>query len=115
MRLGVTDYIDCAHLLPGHAKCGQVHGHTYRVELTVEGELKDGMLLDFAELKSKLREVLARYDHRHWNDFMELPTVENICERLAGEIASVLALPFTVRVHEGHAKWAETGRAGGAR
>jgi hypothetical protein len=41
---------------------------------------------------------------------MEYPTVENVCERLAGEIASVLAFPFTVRVHEGHAKWAETGR-----
>ena len=68
------------------------------------------MLLDFADLKAQLRGVLARYDHRHWNDFMEYPTVENICERLASEIASVLAFPFTVRVHEGHAKWAETDR-----
>ncbi|HZO09232.1 MAG TPA: 6-carboxytetrahydropterin synthase, partial [Myxococcota bacterium] len=31
MRLGVTDYIDCAHLLEGHAKCGRLHGHTYRI------------------------------------------------------------------------------------
>jgi 6-pyruvoyltetrahydropterin/6-carboxytetrahydropterin synthase len=97
MRLGVTDHIDCAHLLAGHPKCGQLHGHTYRIELTVEGETQGGI-------------VLARYDHRHWNDFMEYPTVENICERLASEIASVLAFPFTVRVHEGHAKWAETDR-----
>jgi 6-pyruvoyltetrahydropterin/6-carboxytetrahydropterin synthase len=110
MRLGVTDHIDCAHLLAGHPKCGQLHGHTYRIELTVEGEAHGGRLLDFADLKAQLRGVLARYDHRHWNDFMEYPTVENICERLAGEIASVLAFPFTVRVHEGHAKWAETGR-----
>ena len=111
MRLGVTDHIDCAHLLPGHPKCGQLHGHTYRVELTVEGEARAGMLLDFAELKAQLRDVLARYDHRHWNDFIDYPTVENISERLADEIATVLAFPFTVRVHEGHAKWAETGRS----
>jgi 6-pyruvoyltetrahydropterin/6-carboxytetrahydropterin synthase len=113
MRLGVTDYIDCAHTLSGHPKCGQLHGHTYRIELTVEGDASSGMLLDFAELKAQLRGVLARYDHRHWNDFVDYPTVENICERLAGELASVMSLPFTLRVYEGHAKWAETDRKGG--
>ena len=94
MRLGVTDYIDCAHLLAGHAKCGQLHGHTYRVELVVEGEMQDGMVLDFADLKAQIRGVLARYDHRHWNDFMDYPTVENICERLATEIAAVRHVPL---------------------
>jgi 6-pyruvoyltetrahydropterin/6-carboxytetrahydropterin synthase len=110
MRLGITDHIDCAHLLAGHAKCGQLHGHTYRVEMTVEGEAKGGMLLDFAELKAQLRAVLARYDHRHWNDFLDYPTVENITERIAGELAAVVPFPFTLRVYEGHAKWAETER-----
>ena len=86
------------------------YGHTYRIELVVEGEAQGGMLLDFALLKAQLRGVLARYDHRYWNDFMEYPTVENISERLAGELGSVLGFPFSVRVHEGHAKWAETGR-----
>jgi 6-pyruvoyltetrahydropterin/6-carboxytetrahydropterin synthase len=110
MRLGVTDYIDCAHTLSGHPKCGQLHGHTYRIELVVEGDAAGGMLLDFADLKGRLRGVLAHYDHKHWNDFMDYPTVENICERLAGEVGSVLSLDFTLRVYEGHAKWAETGR-----
>jgi 6-pyruvoyltetrahydropterin/6-carboxytetrahydropterin synthase len=112
MRLGVTDYIDCAHLLPGHPKCGQLHGHTYRVEVVVEGALDDGMVLDFADLKARVRVVLARYDHRNWNDFLERPTVENVCERLATEIGETLALPFSLRVYEGHGKWAETGRRG---
>ena len=110
MRLGVTDTIDCAHTLPGHPKCGQLHGHTYRVEVVVEGEMKDGMVLDFADLKARLRTVLARYDHRHLNDFMDLPTVENICERLAGEVAERVPIPFSLRVYEGHGKWAETDR-----
>jgi len=110
MRLGITDHIDCAHLLAGHAKCGQLHGHTYRIEMTVEGEAQGGMLLDFAELKAQLRAVLARYDHRHWNDFIDYPTVENICERIAAELAETVAFPFTLRVYEGHAKWAETER-----
>ncbi len=108
MRLGISDHIDCAHLLPGHTKCGRLHGHTYRVEMVVEGEARDGMLVDFAELKSQLRAVLGRYDHRHWNDFLDYPTVENICQRLCDELAERVAFPFSLRVHEGHGKWAET-------
>jgi 6-pyruvoyltetrahydropterin/6-carboxytetrahydropterin synthase len=108
MRLGITDYLDCAHLLPGHPKCGRLHGHTYRIQVVVDGQARDGMLLDFAELKSQVRSVLSRYDHRHWNDYLDYPTVENICERLARELAEKLSLPFSIRVYEGHAKWAET-------
>jgi 6-pyruvoyltetrahydropterin/6-carboxytetrahydropterin synthase len=108
MRLGITDFIDCAHLLPGHPKCGQLHGHTYKVEVVVEGEMKEGMVLDFADLKARVRDVLARYDHRHLNDFMDLPTVENICARLAAEVAERIPIPFSLRVYEGHGKWAET-------
>ena len=110
MRLGITDTIDCAHLLPGHPKCGQLHGHTYKVEVVVEGEMKEGMVLDFADLKGRVRAVLARYDHRHLNDFMDLPTVEHICERLATEVAERVPIPFSLRVYEGHGKWAETDR-----
>jgi 6-pyruvoyltetrahydropterin/6-carboxytetrahydropterin synthase len=110
MRLGVTDHIDCAHTLPGHPKCGPLHGHTYKVEVVVEGELTQGMVLDFADLKARVRAVLARYDHKHLNDFMELPTVENICERLATEVAERVPMPFSLRVYEGYDKWAETDR-----
>ena len=72
MQLGVTDYIDCAHFLPGHPKCGALHGHTYKVEFMIEGETgPDGMILDFEEVKEKLRAVLSEYDHRSLNDFMD--------------------------------------------
>jgi 6-pyruvoyltetrahydropterin/6-carboxytetrahydropterin synthase len=108
MRLGITDYIDCAHTLPGHPKCGQLHGHTYRVEVEVEGPAEGGMVLDFADLKAQVRSVLGRYDHRHWNDVLEYPTVENICRRIADELAPSLPFPFQVRVYEGHGKWAAT-------
>jgi 6-pyruvoyltetrahydropterin/6-carboxytetrahydropterin synthase len=108
MRLGITDHLDCAHLLPGHTKCGRLHGHTYRVEVVVEGEARDGMIVDFADLKAQVRSVLSRYDHRHWNDFMEYPSVENICQRLADDLGAKLAFPFLLRVYEGHGKWVET-------
>lgn len=107
MRLGVVDYIDCAHHLPGHPKCGALHGHTYKVEITIEGETRDGMLLDFADFKQSVREVLAVYDHRNWNDFLDYPSVENICELLSGKFEAKLPFRHTLRVWEGHGKWAE--------
>jgi 6-pyruvoyltetrahydropterin/6-carboxytetrahydropterin synthase len=107
MKLGITDHVDCPHFLPGHAKCGQLHGHTYRIELVIEGEASGGMIVDFAELKAVTRKVLAQYDHRNWNDFLEFPSVENICGLLHGQLAEKITFPFVIRVFEGHGKWAE--------
>ena len=51
--------------------------------------------------------VLARYDHRNWNDFLPFPSVENICALLHGELKERLRFPFVIRIWEGHGKWAE--------
>jgi 6-pyruvoyltetrahydropterin/6-carboxytetrahydropterin synthase len=107
MKLGVTEYIDCAHYLPGHSKCGVLHGHTYRIELSIEGENRTGMIMDFSDLKKALREILAVYDHRSLNEFLEYPSVENICEMIRGQLQSKIPFPLTVRVWEGDGKWAE--------
>jgi 6-pyruvoyltetrahydropterin/6-carboxytetrahydropterin synthase len=107
MKLGIIDHIDCAHFLPGHPKCGTLHGHTYRVEVAIDGQPRDGMILDFADLKSSVRNVLSEYDHRNWNDFLDYPSVENICELLHGKLTPRLPFRFTLRVWEGHGKWAE--------
>ncbi len=110
MRLGITEFIDCAHLLPGHEKCGRLHGHTYKVEIVVEGETREGgMVVDFSDLRTQVRSVLEEYDHHHWNDFLESPTVENICSLLARRFEERLPFAFTLRVYEGQGKWAETG------
>jgi 6-pyruvoyltetrahydropterin/6-carboxytetrahydropterin synthase len=107
MKIGVIDYIDCAHFLPGHPKCGTPHGHTYKVELTVEGDVHDGMVMDFADLKQSLRRILFDYDHKSWNDFLEYPSVENICHLIHRQLRERLTFSYTVRVWEGEGKWAE--------
>ena len=107
MKLGIIDYIDCAHFLPGHPKCGTLHGHTYKVELVVEGEPSGGMVVDFADLKQAARKVWSEYDHRNWNDFLDYPSVENICELLHTKLKAGIPFRFTLRVWEGHGKWAE--------
>jgi 6-pyruvoyltetrahydropterin/6-carboxytetrahydropterin synthase len=107
MKLGITEYIDCAHFLPGHEKCGQLHGHTYTVDVIIEGEKKQGMILDFADFKSVVKEILNEYDHRSFNEFLEYPSVENICELIAAKITARLPYDFTIRIWEGHGKYAE--------
>ncbi len=107
MKLGVIEYIDSAHYLPGHSKCGSLHGHTYRVEVIIEGENKSGMIMDFADLKHALRETLAQFDHKLFNDFLPYPSIENICEMMKKKLEERLHFPFTLRVWEGQGKWAE--------
>jgi len=107
MKLGVIEYIDCAHFLPGHGKCGILHGHTYKVEVVIEGKNESGMVMDFADLKRSVREILSVYDHKSFNDYLEYPSVENICELIKRNLEKRVPYSFTIRVWEGQGKWAE--------
>lgn len=72
---------DAAHFLTKyHGKCEHLHGHTYKLRVTVEGEVQsNGLVIDFVILKKIVKEqVLNDFDHRCFNDFMENPTAENI-------------------------------------
>jgi len=107
MKLGITEYIDCAHHLADHEKCGSPHGHTYRIDISIESEHKGAMILDFSEFKKSVRGVLSKYDHHDWNAYLEVPTVENICELLHNDLKRRLKYKVQVRVWEGQDKWAE--------
>ena len=82
-RVTRTFSFEAAHQLPWHSgKCRRLHGHTYRLEVSVEGALgDDGIVLDFEDLAAVVRrEVVDRYDHRYLNDLMENPTAELIAQ-----------------------------------
>ena len=111
MRLGYRFYLDNAHTVPTVPKCARLHGHTYEVEVQVDGEIgADGMVLEFGAFKEKAwNEVLARYDHVYLNEVMaDVPTVENITRLLHAELARAFpGFDLRLRVHEGHGKYAE--------
>ncbi len=110
MRLGIIDHIDSAHYLPEHGTCGIVHGHTYKVEVIIEGEKSDdGMVMDFYEIKKAVKETLKEYDHRLLNDILDYPSVENICEHVHGKLSKRLGFPLSVKIWEGHGKWCQYG------
>ena len=80
-RVSRTFRFEAAHQLPWHAgKCAGLHGHGYRLEVTVDGPVgPNGIVVDFADVAEVVeRDVIARYDHTYLNDFFENPTAELI-------------------------------------
>jgi 6-pyruvoyltetrahydropterin/6-carboxytetrahydropterin synthase len=70
---------DAAHQLPWHSgKCRHLHGHTYRLEVTVAGPINEnGVVLDFDDLSASVMGVIVeRFDHQLLNDHFPNPTAE---------------------------------------
>jgi 6-pyruvoyltetrahydropterin/6-carboxytetrahydropterin synthase len=91
MRVQVTKAFtfDAAHVLPWHpGKCRQLHGHTYRLEVTVAGPVgPQGLVTDFATVDEIVRQrVLDRYDHAYLNDFLDNPTAELVAVAIWKEL-----------------------------
>ena len=84
---------DSAHQLPNYkGSCERLHGHTFKLIVTLEGDVdkKTGMVFDFLELKRIVDEkVIAKLDHNYLNEIIKNPTCENIliwiCEQLKSE------------------------------
>jgi len=53
-----------AHFLPDYSQCSHLHGHTYAVHVTLEGEMEKGIVIDFRIVKKKIREILNELDHK---------------------------------------------------
>lgn len=88
---------EAAHRLPfvpeGH-KCGRLHGHSFRANLTVTGPVdeKRGWIMDYADLKEIVQPIIQSLDHNYLNDIegLENPTSEIIAQWLARKIAPLL-------------------------
>jgi 6-pyruvoyltetrahydropterin/6-carboxytetrahydropterin synthase len=107
MKIGIIEYIDSMHYLKGHNQCEHPHGHTYKIEVMIEGKPQKGMVMDFGTLRKKVRSILDKFDHINLNEILEYPTCENLCIEIHKKIKADLKLPVTLRVWEGHNKWAE--------
>jgi len=85
---------EAAHHLPWHqGRCKNVHGHGYRLDVGIRGNLdSNGIVVDFDDVQSTVRdEVLRKYDHTNLNDRIENPTAEVLAQRILLEIIELWA------------------------
>jgi len=85
-QISVEETFSSGHALRGYrGKCENVHGHNYRVQVTLQGPQLDniGLLVDFTELKRALRGIISGLDHQFLNDLEAFKTVNPSAENLA--------------------------------
>ena len=94
---------EAAHRLPhvpeGH-KCARLHGHSFRVELHVRGEVDPvtGWVMDFADIKAAFAPLHDALDHRYLNEVegLDNPTSENLARWIWARLEGALPLARVV-------------------
>lgn len=91
-EVSVEETFAAGHALRGYkGKCENMHGHNYRVRVTLEGRELDsvGLLYDFVHLKQVIQGVIRSLDHRYLNEFSPFdvlnPSAENISKYIYDE------------------------------
>ncbi len=113
MIIGKQFTFEAAHMLPGHPKCGVVHGHTYKVTVEVKGKVDktDGyMFIDLHTLTDTVNKILSQFDHTYLNDYFVTPTCEYLAEiifyQLNLEFIKSNIILYSVQVQEGEGGYA---------
>jgi 6-pyruvoyltetrahydropterin/6-carboxytetrahydropterin synthase len=98
---------ESAHRLPNVPschKCSRLHGHSFRVRVTVSGPVDPhmGWVQDFGDLKAAILPIQDQLDHRYLNEIegLENPTSENIAVWIWARLKPSLPLLSEVHVHE---------------
>jgi len=92
-EVSIQEHFDAAHYLRGYqGRCENLHGHRFEVMVSLKAkELDDiGLAYDFTELKAKLRELLARFDHVSLNDITPFDKINPSSENIAATIYTEL-------------------------
>ena len=110
-EVSVEETFAAGHALRGYrGKCENVHGHNYRVELTIAGPELDpiGMLVDFVEVKKLINGVVERLDHRFINDLPPFDVINPSAENLAKYFYDEISVGLTPPTRLGQVKIWET-------
>ncbi len=90
--------------VPAEHKCGRMHGHSFKVEISVEGEADPltGWLYDHSRISRAMDPLLDQLDHSYLNDVsgLENPTIENMCEWFWEKLAPYLPGLAEIVIHE---------------
>jgi len=92
-EIAVHSHFSGAHRLRYlHGKCEELHGHNWKVEVSVVSNRlgKEGVVIDFGILKQKVEKVLKPLDHTYLNDLPYFSGIEPSSENIAKYIFSRL-------------------------
>jgi 6-pyruvoyltetrahydropterin/6-carboxytetrahydropterin synthase len=99
--------VEAAHRLTGvppEHKCARLHGHSFRIEVQVSGDIDPvtGWVMDFAEIKARFAPIHDRLDHRYLNDIegLDNPTSERLAAWIWASLKPHLPQLSRVVVHE---------------
>ncbi len=91
------------HVPPGH-KCARLHGHSFRVEIHVSGDIdpQTGWVMDFAEIKAAFQPLYDQLDHHYLNDIegLDNPTSERLAVWIWDQLKPAMPLLSEIVVHE---------------
>lgn len=88
-KISVTDSFSAAHNLRHYqGKCERLHGHNFKVRITLGAKNLDkmGMVADFHEIKKNLRSVLGQLDHNYLNEIPFFKKINPTSEQIASFI-----------------------------
>ena len=106
-RLSKDFHFEAAHTLPrlpeGH-QCRQLHGHSFKVEIVVEGEVDPhiGWVYDHSRISEAMEPVLKTLDHSYLNDIegLDSPTIETLAGWIWRQLEPTLPGLCEVIIHE---------------
>lgn len=114
MKITQAFTFEAAHRLPhvpSTHRCHRMHGHSYRVELQLEGAVDPdtGFVIDFFDVEKVFTPLLARLDHYTLNDIegLENPTAEHIAMWIWERTKPLLPKLSKVTIFETPMCWAE--------
>ena len=114
MKITQAFTFEAAHRLPNVPithKCHRMHGHSYRVELQLDGPVnpETGFVTDFFDLEKAFGPLLEQLDHHTLNEIvgLENPTAENITVWIWDRTKPLLDELRLVKVFETPLCWAE--------
>jgi 6-pyruvoyltetrahydropterin/6-carboxytetrahydropterin synthase len=93
-EVSVDETFAAAHNLRNYkGKCEDLHGHNYKVRVTLAGPELDatGLLYDFVHLKQVIQGVIRSLDHKYLNELKPFdvlnPSAENIARHIYEQTA----------------------------
>jgi 6-pyruvoyl tetrahydropterin synthase/QueD family protein len=125
LKISKLFQFEASHILPLHTgKCSRLHGHSWRMTVTVEGPINPstGFVVDYGELKRVVEPLVANLDHSHlgegcawtgawnasgigkewWPPFGPAfyPSSENLCRKIFQTLQPLIKEQLNVRLFE---------------